>query len=81
MKYTVKRSGNRVNVIAESGATVAWMQDGTDVIVYDVMADTREVLGIVDHRTEMAQAGIDACTLAMIDAMPGRSISPESVPQ
>lgn len=74
MKYQVQRSGNRINVIADSGATVAWMEDGTDVIVYDRLADTREALGLVDHQGEMASAGIDPMTLTMIDAMPNTDI-------
>ena len=78
MKYTIRQTERRIEVLSDSGAIVAWLLKGSDAIVYDRMADTREAMGWVNHEQEMATAGLNAITLEMIAAMPGRDIEPES---
>lgn len=70
MTYQIEVARNPITVKSDSGAIVAWLPDGSDQIVYDPLADTREALGMVDHRVEMANAGIDAVMMTMIAMMP-----------
>ena len=71
-RITLQRSGNRVNLLNDSGTVVAWLNDGEDTITYDPMASTSEMLGEVNYRQVIESQGIDAFAIRLIDGMPVR---------
>lgn len=62
--YTIKEESGKLVVQSKSGARVAWIADGD--IVFDKLADTAEMLGQVDHQSEMESLGLDVATLLAI---------------
>ena len=68
MAITLKRNGSRIEFIAPSGAVVAFLVDGSDEITYDPLADTEEMLGHINYRDVIAEAGLS-------DAQTARSLS------
>lgn len=76
---TLKRSGDCIDFHSPSGARVAYLLDSDDSIVFDPLADTEEVLGLVNFREVMDAAGLDVVTARAICAQT-RQICPESVP-
>ena len=59
-QITLKRTANRIAFVSPSGAEVATLRDGSDIIEFDPLADTSEVLGQVNWRAEIEAAGITA---------------------
>ena len=74
-KITLRRAGDRIELLNDSGATVAYLQDGLDTITYDAMASLDEVLGHVVYHNVIRDLGLDVQTIRRIGAMDVPSVT------
>ena len=55
-KITLRRNGDRIELLNEGGATVAYLQDGADTITYDPLASVDDILGVIATKPQLAHA-------------------------
>lgn len=80
-QYLIKTTERGIDVIATgSGAIVAFIANGSHELVFDRLAETREVLGLINHEDEFAKIGLDANMIGILAGIPGRDIEPNSCP-
>lgn len=69
-KITMKRTGDRVDFINQNGVAIASLYDNEDKIMFDQMADSRELFGI-DEKTDwpkyFAKNGITVLSVRLSD--------------
>jgi hypothetical protein len=67
-RITLQRVGNRIYLVNDGGARVAYLQDGSKSITYDPLASLDEVMGSVNYRSVVRDLGLTPTNIRQISA-------------